>query len=317
MRKFGTITMAALLAGTTVAAYTVNAEEQVNDEKHADASMFLSAGGTIEKIETRDKDLMVTVVGDEEIITNFRINEDTLLFNTNTTDAMKASDLKEGMHVEGFYDKNKPMIMIYPPQPTPELFFVSDEKEIGSVKVGKFDEDYLSYDKELKLNIGDQTIIENQQGEKIGKEELKDNELIVFYSVTTKSLPPQTSPNKIIVLNEMKEDAAEKPDEGSDSDSGEMEAVQTIIENDHHMKDGVKMIPLRKVAEELGYRVESQPKLNGALITKGNRSFTITRGEKMYGFNKSVRQFQVAPELLEKNKTYVSEDFLVLLMGDN
>ena len=79
------------------------------------------------------------------------------------------------------------------------------------------------------------------------------------------------------------------------------------------MKNGVKMIPLRKVAEHLGYKVLSQPKINGAIVTLQNSSFTITRGEKMYGYNKSLRQFEVAPEL-KGMKTYVSEDFLELLI---
>ena len=57
-----------------------------------------------------------------------------------------------------------------------------------------------------------------------------------------------------------------------------------MIENDHYMKDGVKMIPLRKVAEELGYFVLSQPKTNGALLTKGNLSFTITRRRQFVWF---------------------------------
>ena len=90
-------------------------------------------------------------------------------------------------------------------------------------------------------------------------------------------------------------------------------ALKEIIANDHYMKNGVKMIPLRKVAEHLDYHVLSQPKVNGALVTLDNSSFTIKRGDNMYGYNKSIRKFAVAPEL-KGMKTYVSEDILELLI---
>ena len=90
-----------------------------------------------------------------------------------------------------------------------------------------------------------------------------------------------------------------------------------MIEGDHYVKDGVKMIPLRKVAEETRLLCYNPSlKINGALLTKGKISFTISRGEKNYGFNKSLQQFTVAPELIGGNKTYVSEEFLDMLLGN-
>jgi len=162
------------------------------------------------------------------------------------------------------------------------------------------------------LNIGEETPLFNQQGEAIEMKDLHGKELMVFYSITTMSLPPQTPPTKVIALDNATEEAPgeETPEVKPDP---EVTVVDEIIANDHYMKNGVKMIPLRKVAEQLGYKVLSQAKTNGALVTLENSSFTITRGEKMYGYNKSLRQFEVAPELKDK-KTYVSEDFLELLI---
>lgn len=316
MKKIGAVALTALLAGSALYPYAVQASEDVipmESEEVKDATDFVRATGVITNIENRDNDLMVTVENEKELITIFRIQDKTLLFNSGTTNQMKASDLKKDMKVEAYYDKNKPMILIYPAQITPELFIVMDEEEKGSVKVGKFDEDFLSLDKELKLNIGEKTTIVNQEGKKIEKADLKGKELVVFYSITTRSLPPQTPPTKIIALDPLS-------DEGTGEETEETpeipESVIDMIESDHYMKDGVKMIPLRKVAEELGYTVVSQPKVNGAILTKENRSFTITRGELMYGFNRSLQKFEAAPELHEWNKTYVSEDFLGMLLGD-
>ena len=47
---------------------------------------------------------------------------------------MKLADLKKGATVEAYYDKNKPMILIYPTTVTPEIVIVKDEKVLGEVK---------------------------------------------------------------------------------------------------------------------------------------------------------------------------------------
>ncbi|WP_262177670.1 copper amine oxidase N-terminal domain-containing protein [Saccharococcus sp. Marseille-Q5394] len=320
MKKIGAVALTALLAGSAWTPFAVQANEdviQMEKEEVKDASEYVRAIGVITNIEDRDNDLMVTVENEQGLITIFRIQDKTLLFNSGTTNDMKPTDLKKDMKVEAYYDKNKPMILIYPAQITPELFFVIDKEKQGSVKVGKFDEDFLSLDKELKLNIGEETTIVNEEGKKISKAELKGKELVVFYSITTRSLPPQTPPTKIIALDPLTGEGTGEGVEENPVTPEIPESISDIIESDHYMKDGVKMIPLRKVAEELGYYVLSQSKINGALLTKGNVSFTITRGEKMYGYNKSLQQFTIAPELIGGNKTYVSEDILELLLSND
>ena len=224
MKKIGAVALTALLAGSAWSPYVVQANEdviQVAREEVKDASDFVRATGVITSIENRENDRMVTVENDEGLITVFRIQDETLLFNSGTADEMASGDLKKDMKVEAYYDKNKPMILIYPAQITPELFIVIDEEEPGSVKVGKFDEDFLSLDKELKLNIGEETPLLNQQGEKIEMADLKGKELVVFYSISTMSLPPQTPPTKIIALDPLTDEGTvEEEEKSGDSRDG-------------------------------------------------------------------------------------------------
>ncbi|MFJ7936194.1 stalk domain-containing protein [Sporosarcina sp. NPDC096371] len=303
MKKISTIAMAALLAGSTVGGYSALAQENVApiaaDKELVqvqNTTNFMKATGIIQEIEQQKDGIRVTIENEEKIVTILNINKDSLLFNSGTTNGLKQEDLKKGAEVEAYFDKNKPMILIYPTTVTPEIVIVKDEKAYGEVKISQFDKDFLSLDGELKLNIGEETPLFNQQGQAIEMKDLQGKELMVFYSITTRSLPPQTPPTKIIAL---------------DNTTG----VDEIIANDHYIKDGVKMIPLRKVAEQLGYNVKHEPKINGAIVTLQNSSFTITRGEKTYGYNKSIQKFEVAPELKDM-KTYVSEDFLELLIQD-
>jgi len=313
MKKIGTIALAALLAGSVAGGYSAQAQEdtaQAISEKEQVATNFMKATGVIQEIEKEEEGIRVTIENEDKMITILRINDDSLLFNSGTTKSLKPADFKKGATVSAYYDKNKPMILIYPATVTPEIVILNDEEVFGEVKVSQFDKEFLSLDGELKLNIGEDTPLFNQQGKAIELKELNGKELMVFYSITTRSLPPQTPPTKIIALDNATVEAPEvEPEEKPEVSTD----LQDIIANDHYMKDGVKMIPLRIVAEHLGYHVLSQPKVNGALVTLDNSSFTIKRGDNMYGYNKSIRKFEVAPEL-KGMKTYVSEDFLELLI---
>lgn len=315
MKKISTIALAALLAGSTLGGYSALAQEDstpaIKDKEQEEVkntTNYMKATGVIQEIEKETDGIRLTIENEDKMITILRINDESLLFNSATTNQLKLADLKKGAIVEAYYDKNKPMILIYPATVTPEIVIVKDEKDFGSVKISQFDTNYLSLDGELKLNMGEETPLFNQQGEAIELKDLQGKELVVFYSITTMSLPPQTPPTKVIALDDISEEIPEVTPEPEVTPG-----VGEIIANDHYMKNGVKMIPLRKVAEHLGYKVLSQPKINGAHVTLQNSSFTITRGDKKYGYNKSLRQFEVAPELKDM-KTYVSEDFLELLI---
>lgn len=305
MKKMGSIAMTALLAGSMMGGYSAMAQEgtaQVIEEQEEDATNYTSNTGVIKEMETEGKEIRITVENEQGMITIFRIFDDSLIFESGTAKQLKKSDLKKGEWVEGFYDKNKPMILIYPPTIIPDLLIVKNPEVFGEVKVGKFDKDGLSLDRKLKVNLGDRTELVNEKGKVISKEELHhpNTEWAVFYDATTRSIPPQAVPKKIMTLQYEPE---EMPDEGQTN------RVEEIIAADHYLKNGVKMIPLRKVAEELGYYVQSLPGENGALVTKQNQSFKIIRGEKMYHFNKNLAEFRQAPDL-KGMKTYVSEDFL-------
>jgi hypothetical protein len=309
MKKIGSIALAALLAGSVVGGYSAHANEdvaQVSSEKEQATTNFMKDTGVIKEIEKEEAGIRVTIENEDEMITILRINDNSLLVNSGTAKSLKQADLKKGATIAAYYDKNKPMILIYPTTVTPEIVIVNDEKVFGEVKISQFDKEFLSLDGELKLTIGEDTPLFNKQGKAIELKELKGKELMVFYSMTTRSLPPQTPPTKIVALDNA---TIAVPEVKPEVPAG----VQEIITNDHYLENGFKMIPLRKVAEHLGYHVLSQPKVNGALVTLDNSSFTIKRGDNMYGYNKSIRKFEVAPEL-KGMKTYVSEDFLELLI---
>ena len=267
------------------------------DNSELDSSNYLKVSGVIKEV-IKNNGLVTATLDTGEVL---KVNKDARLFNSGSTKEIKADSLTKGQQVDAYYDKNKPMILIYPPQITPDYLILNDDKKIGFVKIGKFDKKLVSLDQQLKLAISKKTVIVNENGKKISNNKLNEKELIVFYNFTARNkngYPEQTTPTKIIAVTYV---------------SPEMKELQKIIGKDYTIVNGVKMIPLRKVAEHLGYEVISLPKQKAILLKKGNSSFLITRGEFKYSFNKSIRKFGVKP-MLKGNTTYISEDLLEELL---
>ncbi len=311
IKKLNTLTIAAVVSGTFLFQVPTSAQlnvpidlpampmEQSNQQQ--DVSNFIKTSGVISKVINDDVKMPELIVKNKEKTTETHLNisNETLIFNSGSTEQLQIDSVKEGQLIDAYYDKHKPMIMIYPPQITPEIVIINDEDKIGFVKVALFDENLISLDNELKLIIGDKTILLNEKGETISANELNGEELIVFYTVTTKSMPAQTTPTKIIALTDL-------------TKKHMIEEAQFAIGDDYHMVNGTKMIPIRKVAEHFGYKVEWQNESQAIEIRKQNRSFLISIGKEQYGFNKSLGYFKLAPEI-KNSKTYVPEEFLDIL----
>lgn len=113
-----------------------------------------------------------------------------------TTYFVEQEMVSVGDKVTGYYDGNAPAILIYPPQFT-ALVMVKDSPHYN-VKVDFFNSQLVSSDEKLKLNISAFTQIVLPNGQPFSKIATNRN-LIVLYGPSTKSIPAQTNPYKIIV----------------------------------------------------------------------------------------------------------------------
>ena len=281
----------------SIPAQAIPSKVVVLDDEEQNASNFIKFTGTVKEVTKGNKEVTLTVESDDEEpqISMFVLNQEVISLN-NASEKVSIDSFKKGQKVDAYYDKNKPMILIYPPRITPDIIVAHGEK--GSlVKVSKFNEKLVSFDRELQLKITDKTMLVDEKGKKIKQQELKDKELIVFYS-PPKGEQKLTTPSKIIAIDYVEPAVKE---------------LNHIIEENYLIHNGVKMIPLRQVAQHLGYEVISHPKRNSMYLKLGNGSFTITRGELKYGYNRSIREFKEAP-ILHNKQTYVSEDILELLI---
>ena len=102
-----------------------------------------------------------------------------------------------GDMVTGFYDVNAAVPLIFPPRF--RAIVMAKDTPYQNVKVDYFNNQLVSSNNDLKLNIAPWTQIVLENNQSFTKNILNRN-LIVIYGATTKSIPAQTSPYKIIVM---------------------------------------------------------------------------------------------------------------------
>lgn len=220
-------------------------------------------------------------------------------------------EMAEGDLVTGYYDENLPVIMIYPPQYAAVVMVVEPLED--NIKVDRFDEELLSSDQELELNITAETEVIGQDGEPFSGE-LAKKDLVVIYDQSTDSIPALTTPLQVVVLQD--DQTAAHPRKGGpaapylpDVRSMELVVEDEIIEAPaaYYSQDHTVMVPLRAVAEALGFNVAWSGEKQLAML---DDSFTVTIGADTYVDMSRDEPINLGavPELVE-GRTYVPLQF--------
>lgn len=131
---------------------------------------------------------MMSVRDKNDNIVNFVISPDTYFADGEV--------VRVGDFVTGYYNGNAPTILIYPPQFSALIVMKYDPEQF--VKIDYFDGMLISSDGQLKLNIAPYTNIILKNGQPF-MGSIANRNLIVFYQMTTRSIPAQTTPSKIVV----------------------------------------------------------------------------------------------------------------------
>ena len=131
------------------------------------------------------------------------VTADTFVADLSNKEAEEAEESMPGivtdMEILAFFDTTLPAAMIYPPQYA-ALAVLSGLPEECSATVDVFDAELVSDNGLLKLRPADTTRIITPDGTAY-QGELAGRILLVLYTATTRSIPAQTTPEKLIVLN--------------------------------------------------------------------------------------------------------------------
>ncbi|WP_079478789.1 hypothetical protein [Halobacillus salinus] len=120
---------------------------------------------------------------------DFMLTEDTYL--------MDHQSVKVGDFVTGYYDGLAPVPLIYPPRY--RALVLVKEVPYRFVKVDDFNEQLVSSDGRLKLNLSPYTQVSLKNGQAYTSRPA-NHSLVVSYGTSTKSIPAQTTPYGIVVL---------------------------------------------------------------------------------------------------------------------
>lgn len=325
--KYLALGLAGVITFTPMASLAVkdniltNGDKQVIAEK-LETVAYMEYKGKITDVEkdTEKNNLSILVEGSDKKLQEkmvFHIREDMTIVDEKSKEFIERDDLKEGSQVSVFFKENTPMTMSIPAQLSPDAIVVNNTEDTGFVKIAHFNSELVDSDNQLKLNITDETVIVDSKGEKLEKDKLANKNLMVFYTISTRSIPAQTSPEKIIVLDDMK--IIETPDKDGVDETEEMITVMDKLvidgkelELDHEIYKSVEgnyMLALRPVGEALGYKVSWNNQERSVELIKGAQYTKITIGSTNYNFAKMLVKLDKAPEIKD-SKTYVPVEFL-------
>lgn len=150
--------------------------------------------GTIVSIRPQSGDCrsqLVSLTTDNGPV-NFILSADTTVID--------ATRLRPDMRIATYYDGNQPAPLIFPPQYPAVLMAALRPGE--QVLLSRFDRNLTSQDpnQPLRLNISPTTTVRTLNGQTTTCN-LAGRDLLIFYSNTTRSNPPQTTPRKVVVLS--------------------------------------------------------------------------------------------------------------------
>lgn len=152
---------------------------------------FVPVSGTILNISSMNNNCcsLMIAIRNNSGITNFILSPSTYV--------VQETPLRIGMRVTAFYDASLPIPAIFPPQY--QAVFLTRNQQNETVYAGYFNEDLVSEDNTLRLNIARSTEIVTSNGQRFSCS-LGGQLLIVYYTTATFSIPAQTTPRRVVVI---------------------------------------------------------------------------------------------------------------------
>lgn len=310
----------------------------------APVSMPSYISKTVTVTNVTDKKISTTVNTDDaenpENTINFMVTDNTVVLGYAKGDVKSLKDVKAGDKITVFSNSYAPVPLILPPQYNADIIFIEDNSEPELpvfVDVDTYlaeNETLVNAANTLELNIDENTEIVDVKGNKVEADKLANNDLAVVYTSSTKSIPAQTTPVKIIVLGEnetaLKQIEAAKnepavtpaPTETPEATNAP-EDIEIDFGNVKSIKIGDKfidniylydtlMVPLREIAETLGFEVEWSNEIKSVMLNGG--IYTLGIGVNSYGKGKMVPQkLSAHPEIIN-DLTYVPFDYFTEIL---
>ncbi len=309
--------------------------EETDVAAPVETASYISVDVTVVKTDSDVDGIIKTTTDvnnkdDQNNTVNLKITDDTLVYD-NLGNKKALSDLTDGTKITVFTGSYEPTPLILPVQYTANVIIINGDQE-GNVNADTYladEEGYTNVANTLNIATADDTKIVDKD-EKEYKGDLDKNDLIVFYGASTKSIPAQTTPTKVVVLGEnefaLKQIEAAKNATPAPTAAPETTVAPEVTEvpqvsyaglvnvvigdknvSDVYAKDNTTMVPLREVAEAAGFTVTWDAENRAVILNDGVYSLKI--GENSYVKGKMMPlTLSAAPEIVN-DLTYVPAEF--------
>jgi hypothetical protein len=274
-----------------------------------------SANGAVISIEQATEGLPYyrVQIGEGDTVTSvFTINDKS--FNAGET---AVADIKPGDRFTGWYDTTGASITIYPPEHPAVVYAANMETGIAAVDIFHFMSDGTMLNRAGDLVLNMETNV-NSDGTPIYGPEIDGKLLVVYSDMIMPSSPAQTVPKKIVALDYTLQ--VLEPAVSDDWESGYyVNGVRVDTPIGYYVDDvkidapmyfgneqGDMMIPLRAVAEAMGYTVHWEATMNAVIL---NNNVTVTIGSADYSVARMAPiSLNSAAEIID-GRTYVPHTF--------
>lgn len=270
---------------------TVNTIEEAVPQVE-EKSQVVTRVGEVTSINEAN-DTYELLVGGEMDGIRFLVQPETLVMNVDTLEMMSVKDIKVGMNVTVVLNKNTPMTMSIPPMCSQQVAILVNSSN-KQVEVGYFDETLTNEANTLKLNVSEDTMIQNSRGEKrvFTEEDIKKQDAIVIYSISTRSIPAQTNPEYVMILAPTEEKVVDE------------EVVVNEKSTTKEMGTDEGYMAVRELATTLGYKVTWDNQTKTVTLTKEDKNIQLVVGKAEYTYNEETVTMKDAVKL-EGNTVYI------------
>ncbi|MCJ7856919.1 copper amine oxidase N-terminal domain-containing protein [Lachnospiraceae bacterium NSJ-143] len=162
--------------------------------------------GTVTSIEEGEDGYISVLVSETGLKAN--IADDAVVIDAKDGSVKKVSDIKDDMDIMLVIGANTPMTMSIPPMTSSVSSVIINTD--SNVDFSVYNSELINAENNLKLNIGKDTVIINAKGEKAKEEELEGSALAVFYGASTRSIPAQTTPETVMIIEKAKNEVVDK-----------------------------------------------------------------------------------------------------------
>ena len=230
----------------------------------------------------------------------------TRVVDLKTGEFVKDYKFKKGEKIQYFYRADTPMMLSLPAQMTPGVIGVNVDESKFSMDVDYFDKDGHGIGNRLDLNLGEEVKAKNFAGEE--EKDFLPSELLVLYTIATRSLPPIAAPEKIEILNTKGIADEEKTDEKK-TDESKVPDEKDVLKAYEKTADTYY---LRKALEGLGAEVNWIRDTNTTEITKADKKVIIYNDRKEMQIDDMV--IEMKDFNIEDKTSFIGREDLVKIL---